>query len=116
MQGGVGVASKYKNKKTVVDGITFDSKKEANRYLELKLAEKAGVISDLKMQVKFVLIPKQKGERQCSYVADFVYKDEQTGEVVVEDVKSSPKYKTEVYKIKKKLMLYFFNIKIREVF
>lgn len=110
------MASKYKNKNTVVDGITFDSKKEANRYVELKKAEKIGLIEDLKLQVKFVLIPKQKGERECSYIADFVYKDKQTGETIVEDVKSSPRYKTEVYKIKKKLMLFIYNIKVKEFF
>lgn len=110
------MVSKYKNKKTVVDGITFDSKKEANRYVELKLAQKTGIIDDLNLQVKFVLIPKQKGERECSYIADFVYKNKQTGETIVEDVKSSPRYKTDVYKIKKKLMLFVYNIKIKEVF
>lgn len=110
------MVSKYKNKKTEVDGVIFDSKKEASRYIELKLAEKAGDINDLKLQVKFVLIPKQNGERECGYIADFVYKDKKTGEVVVEDVKSSPKYKTAVYKIKKKLMLYFYNIKIKEFY
>lgn len=110
------MVSKYKNKKTVVDGITFDSKKEAHRYIELKKLKKAGVIDDLELQVKFVLIPKQEGERECSYIADFVYKDNKTGETIVEDVKSSPRYKTDVYKIKKKLMLFVYNIKVREFF
>lgn len=110
------MVSKYKNKKTVVDGITFDSKKEANRYLELKKLKKAGAIDDLELQVKFVLIPKQEGERECSYIADFVYKVNKTGETVVEDVKSSPRYKTDVYKIKKKLMLFIYNIKVKEFF
>lgn len=108
--------SKYKNKKTVVDGLTFSSKKEANRYLQLKENEQKGLISELQTQVKFVLIPKQEGERECSYIADFVYLDNQTGEKVVEDVKSSSRYKTEVYRIKKKLMLFVHNIKIREFF
>ena len=102
------MVSKYKNKKTVVDGITFDSKKEASRYLELKKLKDAGFIDDLELQVKFVLIPKQEGERECSYIADFVYKNKQTGETIVEDVKSSPRYKTDVYKIKKKLMLFIY--------
>ena len=61
------MVSKYKNKKTVVDGITFDSKKEASRYLELKKLKDAGFIDDLELQVKFVLIPKQEGERECRY-------------------------------------------------
>ena len=110
------MVSKYKNKKTVVDGITFDSKKEASRYLELKKLKDAGFIDDLELQVKFVLIPKQEGERECSYIADFVYKNKQTGETIVEDVKSSPRYKTDVYKIKKKLMLFVYNIKVKEFF
>lgn len=110
------MVSKYKNKKTVVNGITFDSKKEARRYLELKKLKDAGFIDDLELQVKFVLIPKQEGERECSYIADFVYKNKQTGETIVEDVKSSPRYKTDVYKIKKKLMLFVYNIKVKEFF
>ena len=110
------MVSKYKNKKTVVDGIKFDSKKEANRYIELKLREKSGMIEKLRLQVKFVLIPKQEGERECSYIADFVYKDKETGKTIVEDVKSSPRYKTDVYRIKKKLMLFVYNIKVKEFF
>ena len=108
--------SKYKNKKTTIDGISFDSKKESQRYLELKLMEKAGLIKDLKLQEKFVLIPKQKGERECSYFADFAYIDNKTGSLIVEDVKASRKYKTEVYRIKRKLMLYNYGIKIKEIY
>ena len=79
---------KYGNKKVVVDGIKFDSKKEAARYKELCLLERAGAIQNLKTQVKFVLIPSQKMngrtvERECSYRADFVYTKD--GEMVVED-------------------------------
>ena len=108
--------SKYRAKKTEVDGIVFDSKKEARRYQELKLFEKAGVISDLQRQVKFVLIPVQRingkvVERECSYVADFVYLDE-AGKKVVEDTKG---VKTKDYIIKRKLMLYVHGIRIKEV-
>ena len=84
--------SKYHNKKVMIDGIKFDSKKEANRYQELKLMQRAGIISDLQRQVKYVLIPSQKGddgrvvERPCTYIADFVYVDE-NGKKVVEDTK-----------------------------
>lgn len=126
-----GNKSKYGAKKTVVNGIEFDSKKEAKRYTELHLLETAGAISDLRMQVKFVLIPAQrepdsvgpkggikKGkliEREVDYIADFVYKT-QTGETVVEDVKG---YKGggayELFKIKRKLMLYIHKIKVKEV-
>jgi len=113
--------NKYGNKKTVVDGIVFDSKKEANRYCELKLLEKAGEIRDLKRQVKFVLIPAISEYRGCgqravcvqkavTYIADFVYKE--NGEEIVEDVKGM---KTEVYKLKKKLLRWRYGITIREV-
>ena len=109
--------SKYNSKKTVVDGQTFDSKKEANRYQELVLLEKAGVIKNLSRQVKFVLIPSQRDEngkvieRECSYKADFMYYDE-AGETIVEDVKG---FRTKEYIIKRKLMLYQYGIRIKEV-
>ena len=108
---------KYHNKKVVVNGEKFDSMKEYRRYCELLLLEKGGVISDLKRQVKFVLIPSQKEgkktiERECSYYADFIYHDNETGETVVEDVKGM---RTDVYKIKRKLMLWVHHIKITEV-
>ncbi len=71
--------SKYGNKKTVVDGITFDSKKEANRYCQLKMLERAREISQLELQHEFELIPAQmknggiRSERACKYRADFSY-------------------------------------------
>lgn len=123
--------SKYGNRKTVVDGITFDSKKEANRFKELQLLERAGKITALQRQVKYVLIPTQrefsneiykKGahqghfkpgkvlEKECSYIADFAYI--QDGAYVVEDTKG---VRTEAYKIKRKLMLERYGIQIREV-
>ena len=122
---------KYKNRKIIVDGIKFDSKKEATRYKELKMLEKAGIIQDLQRQVKYVLIPaqyepsgeiytkgKEKGkpkkgkliERECAYYADFVYTE--NGKTVVEDTKG---VKTPEYIIKRKLMLYVHNIKIKEM-
>ena len=107
--------SKYGNTKCKsMDGQKFDSIKERNRYYELQLMQKAGIITNLRRQVKFVLIPKQDGEREVAYKADFVYEDRETGLTVVEDVKSSAT-KTAEYIIKRKLMLYFFNIKIREI-
>ena len=109
--------TKYNNKKITVDGQIFDSKKEANRYKELRLLEKAGEIHDLRMQVKFTLIPAQRDEatgtvveRECSYKADFVY--EEDGKTVVEDVKG---FRTKEYVIKRKLMLWRYGIRIREV-
>lgn len=123
--------SKYGAKKVEIDGIIFDSKKEGRRYQELKMLQKAGDISGLQRQVKYILIPAQrepdtkgprggtiKGkllERECSYIADFVYKDTK-GNTVVEDVKG---YRGggayEIFKIKRKLMLYVHGIKINEI-
>lgn len=110
------MVSKYRSKKTVVDGQKFDSKKEANRYQELLLLEKAGVIKNLSRQVKFVLIPSQRDEsgklieRECSYKADFAY--EEGIKTVVEDVKG---FRTKEYVIKRKLMLWRYGIRIMEV-
>ena len=108
--------SKYHAKKTTVNGITFDSKREAARYSELLLLLRAGKISALRRQEKFVLIPAQRDtagkviERECSYKADFAYIE--NGETVVEDVKGM---RTKEYIIKRKLMLYRYGIRIREV-
>ena len=108
---------KYHNKKVVRDGEKYDSRKEYLRHCELKYLEKGGYISDLRRQVKYVLIPSQKEngkfiERECSYYADFVYLDNETGETVVEDVKGM---RTEVYKLKRKLMLWVHHIRIKEI-
>jgi len=98
--------SKYGNMKTVVDGITFDSKLEASRYCELKLLERAGEITDLQLQPEFVLIPAfekfGKRYRAVKYVADFAYYDLR-GRYIVEDAKG---FKTAVYKLKRKLFDY----------
>lgn len=118
--------AKYGNRKAYAAGQEFDSKKEACRYAELLILEKAGVITDLQKQVKFVLIPTQrepdtigarggihKGkliEKECSYIADFVYK--QDGETIVEDTKG---FRTTEYIIKRKLMLHVHGIRIREI-
>ena len=107
--------SKYGNKKVEVDGILFDSKREARRYLDLKAMEIAGQIQNLQLQVKYMLIPSQRidgkvVEREVTYVADFVY--EQNGETVVEDTKG---HRTKEYIIKRKIMLYVHGIRIREV-
>lgn len=115
--------TKYGNRKVKRDGMVFDSVREYNRYRELKLLEKAGGISNLQTQVKYVLIPKQYSsteftkakkpkvlEREAAYIADFVYQE--NGKVVVEDAKGM---KTELYKLKKKLMLHVHGIQIKEV-
>lgn len=103
--------SKYGAKKCTVDGIEFDSMREARRYRELSLLLRAGEITELKLQVPFELIPKQGGERAVIYKADFVYKDK-AGNTVVEDSKG---YRTKEYIIKRKLLLWRHGIAITEV-
>ena len=121
--------NKYYAKKTMFNGIEFDSRKEARRYSELLLLQRAGAIRDLELQKKFVLIPAQyetyerygkKGQRlqdgqrlvekECAYIADFVYIED--GKTIVEDTKG---IKTKDYIIKRKLMLYVHGIRIKEV-
>ena len=113
--------SKYNNRKITYNGETYDSVKEYRRHDELKLLQRAGKISGLERQVKFELIPSQKDRetkkvllRGVSYVADFVY--EKDGQRIVEDVKG---YRGggayAVFTLKKKLMLYFHGILIKEV-
>lgn len=125
--------SKYNSKKVVVNGIEFASQKEGNRYKELLLLERAGKISHLQTQVKYELIPaqyvdtivysqktnkpktvKKLVERRTMYIADFVYQKD--GETIVEDVKG---YRQNgaytVFVIKRKLMLYKFGIRVKEV-
>lgn len=126
---------KYRNRKTVVDGIVFDSAKEAIRYQELKMLQKAGVIQNLRLQVPYEIIPEQrevsdevyskglkKGqpkpgrilERKVEYIADFVYTED--GQTVVEDVKGyrdGGSYK--VFVLKRKLMLQVYGISVKEI-
>ena len=97
--------NKYHAKKTEVDGIKFDSKKESDRYATLMLLEKAGAIKDLVLQPRFLLQEKfrcnSKTIRKIEYVADFQYKCK--GKLIIEDVKGQ---KTQVYMLKKKLFMY----------
>lgn len=125
--------SKYHAKKVEYQGIVFDSKKECSRYRQLQHFEQSGEIYNLRRQVKYVLIPAQyepttevftkgihKGEpkkgklleRECSYIADFVYQVTETGETVVEDTKG---LRLPEYIIKRKLMLDRHGIRIKEV-
>lgn len=126
---------KYGNKKVEIDGIEFDSKKEARRYWELKLLQRAGKISDLQLQREFELIPAQYEtyprygktgkrlqdgkrciEKSCTYKADFCYM--QDGKLVVEDVKGYRDPASAGYAkfiIKRKLLLWRYGIKIIEV-
>lgn len=100
--------SKYKNIKTEVDNILFDSKKEAARYSELKMLQRTGYISELKVQPSYDL--RVNGVKVCTYIADFAYKDQQ-GRDVVEDVKG---LKTAMYRIKAKLMIACYGLRILE--
>ena len=124
--------SKYGNRKTrTSDGILHDSQKEANRWCELRLLERAGKITDLQRQVEYELIPNQYEayerysksgkrlkdgikliERRCCYVADFVYHIAEDGKLVVEDTKG---VKTKDYLIKRKLMLFVHKIRVKEI-
>ncbi len=105
--------NKYNAVKTVVDGITFDSKKEAKRYAELKLLEKAGEISGLLLQPPFKI--EINGVKICTYIADFQYVSHfkhEDDKFVVEDVKG---VKTAIYRLKKKLVKAVYDIDIVEI-
>lgn len=107
--------SKYHAKKTTVDGITFDSEREAYRYLTLKGMEADGLIGDLRRQVRYELVPAfdvdGRHYRPVYYVADFVYTDKETGKEVVEDVKGM---RTDVYRLKSKLFAKRYGKSIKE--
>lgn len=98
----------------MVDNITFDSMKEGNRYKELKLLEAKGIITDLQLQVKYELQPSyminNKTIRSINYVADFTYRLD--NKLIIEDTKG---YRTEVYKLKKKMFEFKYGIEISEV-
>ena len=128
---GICLTNKYKNRKVITAEGVFDSVREYHRYLELRLLERAGKITELDRQVRYELIPAQHEtyerysrktgkrlkdgmrciEKSCVYVADFVYRDA-GGSLVAEDAKGC---RTEVYIIKRKLMLHKHGIRVREV-
>ncbi|MBX6966011.1 DUF1064 domain-containing protein [Alcaligenes faecalis] len=108
---------KYGNRKVTLGGHQFDSAREATRYSQLQLLERAGQIKGLELQPRFELIPKQrrddgKPERACEYVADFRYTDTRTGQTVIEDAKGM---RTRDYIMKRKLMLQVHGISVKEV-
>lgn len=122
---------KYKNKKIEIDGIKFDSTKEGKRYLVLKQALENGEIQDLKLQVKYELIPSIKEEYvehlktkdkiktrtlqlPITYTCDFQYVKD--GELVVEDIKASPKLLPKEFTLKEKLMFWKYRIRIKKVY
>lgn len=120
--------NKYNAKSVEYDGLKFDSQKEALRYKELRFLISEGIITDLQRQVKYLLIPAQREpatvgkrggikqgkliEHECSYIADFVYTVVESGETVVEDTKGM---RTKDYVIKRKLMLFVYGIRIKEI-
>ena len=106
--------NKYGARKVTVDGIEFDSRREASRYSELLVMQRSGVIRDLQRQEEFTLIPKCGKERAAKYHADFSYIDTATGKKVVEDVKSRAT-KTKDYVLRRKLMNWRYDIQIQEV-
>lgn len=110
--------NKYGNKKVKIGGETFDSRRELRRWKELNILLRAKKIANLERQVKFELMPVQYSEdgkvieRECAYIADFVYDDLESGKHVIEDAKG---FRTPEYIIKRKLMLWLKGIKIEEV-
>ncbi len=105
-----GRRSKYGAQPVTIDGLRFDSKREAARWGQLVLMERAGVIQGLRRQVPFVLIDKSTHGRAIKYVADFSYM--QDGVEIVEDAKG---YRTEVYKLKRRMMAERYGIIVKEV-
>lgn len=106
---------KYRNKKCEFRGMVFDSILERDRFIILEADQRDGKISDLRRQVRFTLIPSQRiggkvVERECAYIADFVYLKD--GKMVVEDTKG---FSTPEFIIKRKLMLYVHHIRVQEV-
>ena len=110
------MVAKYHNKKVEYDGYTFDSIKEKNYYIKLKLLEKAGKIKELELQKEFELQPSyklnNKTSRKITYRADFTYKTAEDDKLHVIDVKG---FRTDVYRLKKKLFEYKYRIEIEEI-
>ena len=113
--------NKYKNKKIIYNGIKFDSIKEKNRYLTLKMLQKANYIKELELQKKFELQENftdntGKKQRAITYIADFYYYDNKLKYYVAEDVKSKATREDKVYRIKSKMFMYKYpNIVFKEI-
>lgn len=110
------MVTKYHNKKVKYDGYTFDSIKEKNYYIKLKLLEKAGIIKELELQKEYELQPSfklnNKTSRKITYRADFTYKTAKDDKIHVIDVKG---FRTDVYRLKKKIFEYKYKIEIEEI-
>jgi hypothetical protein len=113
-------APKYRNRATVIDGVRFDSRKEARRFGELQLLAAAGMVAELEVHPRFLILidvfHRTGGPPICcgSYTADFRYRDMESGALVVEDVKSPPT-RTTAYRLRKRLVEAIYGITIREV-
>ena len=110
------MVAKYHNKKVKYDGYTFDSIREKNYYIKLKLLEKSGKIKELELQKEYELQPSfklnNKTSRKITYKADFTYKTTEDDKLHVVDVKG---FRTDVYRLKKKLFEYKYRIEIEEI-
>ena len=110
------MVAKYHNKKVKYDGYTFDSIREKNYYIKLKLLEKSGKIKELELQKEFELQPSfklnNKTSRKITHRADFTYKTTEDDKLHVVDVKG---FRTDVYRLKKKLFEYKYRIEIEEI-
>ena len=95
-------SSKFGAKKTIVDGITFDSKWESERYGQLRAMERGGIVTDLELQVKYDIVINDI--KICKYIADFVYKEESPDGEIKEIVEDAKGFETPEFKLKKKLM------------
>ena len=108
--------SKYHSKKVIIDGIKFDSKREGEYYQKLKILEEKGIIKDLELQKEYLLQDKfvinGKTRRKITYRADFSYVSTEDDRLHVIDVKG---FRTDLYKLKKKLFEYKYGVEIEEV-
>lgn len=114
------IRNKYHNTKVIYNGIKFDSKKERDKYIELKQLEKAGIIKELELQPKFLLLDtihyKGKTYPKTYYKADFKYFDNGKGKYIIEDIKSPITAKDKVYRLKIKMLLTKYpDIEFREI-
>lgn len=107
--------SKYHNKKVTVDGITFDSKREAARWQELRMLERAGKITGLNRQLRIEVVPKTKLHRARYYLADFVYFDKEQGKTIYEDVKGYRKgVAYQLFTLKRDVLYWRHGIEVKE--
>lgn len=108
--------NKYHNRKVTVDGITFDSVKEASRWQELKLLERVGKITGLNRQLRIEVVPKTKLHRARYYLADFVYFDKAQGKTVYEDVKGYRKgVAYQLFTLKRDILYWRHGIEVKEI-